>query len=234
MEVLRGPSGRPVPFAFGAEELEHPLRRCGKVERPGAGHVHELHRRLSHPALLRRHQPSHDLMQRWTTSTGSQYMRGQPPTMLCIPRAWHSRTASSEMLPWPNERWNQTRLMPRSPHCRTTSIATSGWVAMTTPSTGPGIEPTSGKHRTPSTSGALGLTGIVSYPASRSFRNMKLAALPRVRETPATAIRFPWRNSATDSGTLAIDYSFPLHAPTSAPYFLGSSPPAQAMNSQWP
>jgi hypothetical protein len=36
-------------------------------------------------------------------------MSGQPPTMQSMPCAWHSRTASSETLPVPKERWNHTR-----------------------------------------------------------------------------------------------------------------------------
>jgi hypothetical protein len=59
-------------------------------------------------------------------------------------------------------------------------------------------------HVAPSTSEAFGLMGNTSYPAPLSLRNTALAACPDCRETPATAMRRPWRNVATDFGILAI------------------------------
>ncbi len=56
-----------------------------------------------------------------------------------MPCSRHSATASSETLPRPNERWIQTRVMPSVTQSRTTAAVTSGWVAMTTASTPPGI-----------------------------------------------------------------------------------------------
>src|SRR5262249_9030376 len=83
-------------------------------------------------------------MQRCGTSTGSQYISGHPPTMHWMLRALHSPTASSETLPVPKDRWNQTRLTSRQPHWRTTSSELRRCVATTTPSSGPGTEAKSG------------------------------------------------------------------------------------------
>ena len=51
---------------------------------------------------------SHHRMHLCATSTGSQNIIGQPPTMQLTLRARHSRTASSDTLPFPNDRWNHT------------------------------------------------------------------------------------------------------------------------------
>ena len=61
-------------------------------------------------------------------------MSGHPPTMHSTFEALQARTASSDTLPSPNDRWNQTRGIPRSTHCRTTSTDAAGAVAITTPS----------------------------------------------------------------------------------------------------
>lgn len=55
-------------------------------------------------------------MQRCATSTGSAYISGQPPTIGTMPCSRHSRTASSDTLPCPNDRWNQTCVTPCAAH----------------------------------------------------------------------------------------------------------------------
>jgi hypothetical protein len=48
------------------------------------------------------------------------------------------------------------------------------------------------------------LIGIASYPESLSLRNTAFAAWLELRETPATAIRFPLSNSVTERDIFAI------------------------------
>jgi hypothetical protein len=64
----------------------------------------------------------------------------------------------------------------------------------------------------------LDLFGVGVYrkhhvPAILSFLNTELAATSAYRETPATAMRFPRRNRATDSGTIVIETSLSMSQP---------------------
>lgn len=69
--------GRPNLVAFRGERAKRVRCNAGVDRFSGYRGTRRLH-------------CSHHLKHRCATSTGSQYMSGQPPTMQWIPWAWHS------------------------------------------------------------------------------------------------------------------------------------------------